>query len=134
MERQPFLRAIGGIVGCVCVYVRHSFICHHIPTYSVAPLSAYTLPPTQHHSFFRNLPPLFICVRLRLIIKSGSHSSHVYHQLSVIWEIDASVLITFIKAYLFQVNKVQLLLTGRVVLLNVNCYEYENIAIFRPWS
>ena len=118
----------------LCVYVRHSFICHHIPTNSVAPLSAYTLPPTQHHSFFRNLPPLFICVKLRLIIKSGSHSSHVYHQLSVIWEIDASVLITFIKAYLFQVNKVQLLLAGRVVLLNVNCYEYENIAIFRPWS
>ena len=92
-------------MGCVCVYVRHSFICQHIPTYSVAPLSAYTLPPTQHHSFFRNLPPLFICVRLRLIIKSGSHSSHVYHQLSVIWEIDASVLITFIKAYLFQVKQ-----------------------------
>ena len=118
----------------LCVYVRHSFICHHIPTNSVAPISAYTLTPTQHHSFFRNLPPLFICVKLRLIIKSGSHSSHVYHQLSVIWEIDASVLITFIKAYLFQVNKVQLLLAGRVVLLNVNCYEYENIAIFRPWS
>ena len=56
---------------------------HHIPTNSVAPFSAYkpthnpqflqslwrranarnvslfTLPPTQHHSFFRNLPPLF---------------------------------------------------------------------------
>ena len=24
-------------------------------------LSCYTLPPTQHHSFFRNLPPLLLC-------------------------------------------------------------------------
>ena len=24
------------------------------------------LPPTQHHSFFRNLPPLFVCFSIKL--------------------------------------------------------------------
>ena len=29
-------------------------------------LSCYTLPPRQHHSLFRNLPPLFICLSVYL--------------------------------------------------------------------
>ena len=31
----------------------------HLGTHGYAELPCYTLPPTQHHNFFRNLPPLF---------------------------------------------------------------------------
>ena len=29
--------------------------------YQLSSLPCYTLPPTQHHSFFRNLPPSLFC-------------------------------------------------------------------------
>ena len=38
----------------VAIYVINSVVNTKLP--------CYTLPPTQHHSFFRNLPPLFICL------------------------------------------------------------------------
>ena len=31
-------------------------------------LPCYTIPPTQHHSLFRSLPPLFFCLSLSLFV------------------------------------------------------------------
>ena len=60
-------------------------------------------------------PNLFICIKLRLIIKSGAHSSHIYHQPSFLWEIDVSVLNSFIEAYMFQVKQ------GKIVVNTPRC-------------
>ena len=40
-------------------------------------LPCYTLPPTQHHSFFRNLPPLIIWSRIDFFVSSRSNASQL---------------------------------------------------------